>query len=293
MIQEGDDEMAISTNINRMFTAAGRRDMIGASVGAGVVNQPVRTPITTPAPPPGQPISAIDPNILATAVGPLRPTIPDFVRPLPLPTIPVFVPEKTTTQIAQGAINLLNGANQAVVQEAINTAKNRNLAAGALMNYLERRVKVGEVLSEMAAQWSAETKQDFAEAFQMPQDKQDVMDAVVSIAVLNDPDLSDELLVENMPEATDNDLLENRRIVWQYPPPGTVLQPPFLILIAVEHRDTKRAEDVIQTIIGSLVDYQGYKIPRGAVQKLTGRPEGPALNLGTLIRAGNFEIPSR
>jgi hypothetical protein len=224
------------------------------------------------------------PNILATSA--IR-TLPQaFITPQILQSIPLITPQKTTTQIAQGAISLLSGANQVVVQEAVNTAKNRNVAAGSLMNYLERKVKIGEVLSLLAAQWSAETKQDFAEAFQMTQDKLDVMDSIVSIAVLNDPDLSDELLVENMPDATENDLLENRRIVWQYPPPGTVLQPPFLVLLAVEHRDTKRAEDVIQSIVGSLVDYQGYKLPRAAVQKLTGRPiatvVNPALNIAAL-----------
>jgi len=223
---------------------------------------------------------------IVVATPPIMPTPPLVFTPPIIPSIPFLPPQKTTTQIAQGAISLLSGANQAVVQEAVNTAKNRNVAAGSLMNYLERKVKIGEVLSELAARWSAETRQDFAEAFQMPQDKLDVMDSIVSIAILNDPDLSDELLVENMPDATEGDLLENRRIVWQYPPPGTVLQPPFLVLLAVEHRDTKRAEDVIQSIVGSLVDYQGYKLPRAAVQKLTGRTTftavSPALNIAAL-----------
>jgi hypothetical protein len=237
-------------------------------------------------------MATISPGIAATLPGLIGPRIPDLIRPLPLP---VFFPEKTTTQIAQGAIGLLNGASQAVLQEAVNTVKNRNIAASNLMNYLERKVKIGEVLSELAARWSEDTKQDFAEAFQMPKDKLEVMDAIVSISVLNDPDLDEELMVENMSEATDADLLENRRIVWQYPPPGTVLQPPFLILLAVEHRDTKRAEELIQSIIGGLVDYQGYKLPRAAAQKLTGRPAvtavspavtaiSPALNLGSALR---------
>jgi hypothetical protein len=85
---------------------------------------------------------------------------------------------------------------------------------------------------------------------------------------LNDPDLKGELQAENTAEATEGDLLGNRRIVWQYPPPGTVLQPPYLILVAVERTDTRRAEDVIQSILGDLVDHQGYKIPKAAAQKL-------------------------
>jgi hypothetical protein len=276
--------MAINTNIERMNGGGGRVDLTRSPVERVEVKQPAPTPTTTPAHPPAQPMMSTTPNILATST--IRPIPQVLFTPPILPSIPFFTPQKTTTQIAQGAISLLSGANQAVVQEAVNTAKNRNVAAGSLMNYLERKVKIGEVLSELAAQWSVETRQDFAEAFQMPQDKPDVMDAIVSIAILNDPDLSDELLVENMPDATEGDLLENRRIVWQYPPPGTVLQPPFLVLLAVEHRDTKRAEDVIQSIVGSLVDYQGYKLPRAAVQKLTGRPivtaVSPALNIAAL-----------
>ncbi len=272
--------MAINTNFERMDPEGGR-----VVLSRGPVDRvEVKPPAITPTRPPVQPMTPTTPIVVATP--PIMPTPPVVFTPPIIPSIPFFTPQKTTTQIAQGAISLLSGANQAVVQEAVNTAKNRNVAAGSLMNYLERKVKIGEVLSELAARWSVETRQDFAEAFQMPQDKPDVMDSIVSIAILNDPDLSDELLVENMPDATEGDLLENRRIVWQYPPPGTVLQPPFLVLLAVEHRDTKRAEDVIQSIVGSLVDYQGYKLPRAAVQKLTGRPivtaVSPALNIAAL-----------
>jgi len=165
-------------------------------------------------------------------------------------------------------MNLLNGASQPVLQEAIHTIRNRSMAAGSLMNYLERKVIIGEVLNDLAKDWSEETKRDFAEAFQMAVDKLDVMDAIVSIAILNDRDLEDEIRVENTPETTEADLLENRRIVWQYPPPGTILQPPYLILLAVEHRDIQRAEEVIQSIIGELVEHQGFKIPKAAAQKL-------------------------
>lgn len=269
--------MAINANLGRIVTGLGRSGGLSGLTGGDESNQPAALPVPPKAPEatPAQLSGRLgglsfNPNVLAT-----------------LANLPVLLPEKTTTQIAQGASSLLNGASKDVLEEAINTTRNRRVAADNLMNYLERKVKIGEVLSELAARWSAETKQDFAEAFQMPQDKLEVMDAIVSISVLNDPDLKDELLVENMSEATDADLLENRRIVWQYPPPGTVLQPPFLILLAVEHRDTKRAEDVIQSIIGSLVDHQGYKLPRAAVQKLTGRPTvtavNPALNLGSAL----------
>jgi hypothetical protein len=178
--------------------------------------------------------------------------------------------DKTTTQIAQGAMNQLRGAAPAVIREAVNNIKNKNIAAGQLLNTLERRTRVGEVLNELANDWSAETKADFAEAFQMPNnaDKLPVMDAMVSIAILNDPDLKNELLAENTSDASQNDMLENRRIVWQWPQPGTPFTPPYLIMVAVEHQDTAAAQKIIDSTIGDLVDFQGFKIPTAAANKL-------------------------
>jgi hypothetical protein len=260
--------MAIKGNLGGMLSTMGR--------GNTSFIRPDKQLDTATAPPkinsasPGRPDTfSINPNAVTT--------LTDSITVLP--NLPIFLPEKTTTQIAQSAIALLNSASQAVLQEGVNTVKNRRVEAGNLMNYLERKVKIGEALSQLAAQWSADTKQDFAEAFQMTQDKLEVMDVIVSLAVLNDPDLTEELQIENTPETTTDDLLENRRIVWQYPPPGTVLQPPFLVLLAVEHRDTKRAEEVLQSIIGVLVDHEGYKLPRAAVQKLTGRTTFTAADL--------------
>lgn len=176
------------------------------------------------------------------------------------------------TQMARGAIQQLNNANPAVLKEAIITIKNKNIPGGGLMNYLERKVKVGEVLNVFAKDWSTETKEDFASpnTFNMDINKLDVnvMDSIVSIAILNDPDLEDEIKIENTPDTTENDLLSNRRVVWQYPEPGTPLDPPYLVLVAVEHQDIAKAEDIVQSIMGELVNHEGYKIPRGAAQKL-------------------------
>ena len=233
-------------------------------------------------PPPGQPITEVpsagapamtflNPAALATAV---IPGIRDVgIRTPPVFEIPplVFRPvDKTATQIAQGAMNQLRGAAPAVIREAVSTIKNKNISAGGLLNHLERRTRVGEVLNELANDWSAETKQDFAEAFQMPNnaDKLPVMDAMVSIAILNDPDLKNELLAENTREGSQADLLENRRIVWQWPQPGTAFTPPYLIMVAVEREDTSQAQKIIDSIIGDLVDFQGFKIPTAAANKL-------------------------
>jgi len=182
----------------------------------------------------------------------------------------VFQVNKTTTQIAQGAMNQLRGAAPGVIREAVSTIKNKNIAAAQLLNHLERKTRVGEVLNELANDWSAETKQDFAEAFQMTNsaDKLPVMDAMVSIAILNDPDLKNELLAENTSDASQADLLENRRIVWQWPQPGTPFTPPYLIMVAVERQDTTQAQNIVQSIIGDLVDFQGYKVPTAAANKL-------------------------
>jgi hypothetical protein len=136
------------------------------------------------------------------------------------------------------------------------------------MNYLERKVKVGEVLNELAKDWEDETQRDFAEAFNMAANKLPVMDSIVSMAVLNDPDLDEELMAENLPEASEADLMENRRITWQYPPAGTTLNPPYVILVAVEHRDVAEAEEVLERIVGQLTTYQGFKLPKTTVAKL-------------------------
>ena len=231
---------------------------------------PAAAPAITPASPILGTVANIPP-ILGLPVQPrppFRPPIdigPIFPFPFPLPP-----QDKTTTQIAQGAMNQLRNATPAAVREAVSNIKNKNIAAGDLINFLERRTRVGEVLNELANDWSAQTKQDFAEAFQMPNtaDKLPVMDAMVSISILNDPDLKNELQAENTTDASQADLLENRRIVWQWPEPGTPFTPPYLIVVAVEKSDTTQAQNIINSIIGDLVDFQGFKIPTAAANKL-------------------------
>ncbi|HEX6283788.1 MAG TPA: hypothetical protein VFZ71_02895 [Pyrinomonadaceae bacterium] len=287
--------MAINRNITMGAIGAGRR--ASEDGGAAPPTPPARggalatavsaaapfmtaPPVSVAAqPPPGQPITeppaASSPASMFVNTAALR-DLRDFgVRTPPVFEIPpvVFRPpivDKTTTQIAQGALNQLRGAAPAAVREAVSNIKNKNIAAGDLLNYLERRTRVGEVLNELANDWSAQTKQDFSEAFQMPNtaDKLPVMDAMVSIAILNDPDLKNELQAENTTEASQGDMLENRRIVWQWPQPGTPFTPPYLMLVAVERQDTTQAQNIIQSIIGDLVDFQGYKIPTAAANKL-------------------------
>jgi len=181
---------------------------------------------------------------------------------------PQFFLPQTTTQLSRGAIKHFETINGAVIEEAISTLRPKKISANGLINYLERKVKIGEILNKPAKNWDKETLQDFAAAFQMEQSKLDVMDAIKSIAILNDPDLEEELLIENTPEVTGDDLLENRRIVWQYPEPGTPIDPPYLVLVAVEHRDVREAENVVKSIIGELVNYQKFKIPKNAAEKL-------------------------
>jgi hypothetical protein len=284
--------MAISRNITMGAIGAGRK-AIEVGGEAPALKPPVRAaagppppgrPFTEPvAPPSSRPFTEpVAPPPAAAAVGPpamtfvnaaALPGIRDFPLHPPIFEIPplVFRPvDKTTTQIAQGAMNQLRGAAPAVIREAASTIKNKNIAAGELLNYLERRTRVGEVLNELANDWSAQTRQDFAEAFQMPNnaDKLPVMDAIVSISILNDPDLKNELLAENTSDASQSDMLENRRIVWQWPQPGTPFTPPYLIMVAVEHQDTSGAQKIIDSIIGDVVDFQGFKVPTAAANKL-------------------------
>ncbi|MCI0490301.1 MAG: hypothetical protein L0229_27225 [Blastocatellia bacterium] len=258
--------MAINLNLTRPATGAGRINLAGTSSPA----KPA-APVTQPAPPASTaPPASIRASLLTAGIA--QPAVA-FPPSVVFPTLPqIFTLPKTATQLAQGAINLLKAASQAVTQEAINAIKNRNVTADNLMTYLERKVIIGEVLNELAKDWSADTKQDFAQAFQMSADKLDVMDAIVSIAILNDPDLKEELQMENTSEVTEGDLLENRPVVWQYPPAGTILQPPYIVLLAVSHTDTRQTEEIINSILGDLVDHQGFKVPRGAAQKLGGAP---------------------
>lgn len=299
--------MAISKNITMGAIGVGRKapsDDAGAAApapkpparsGIGAFASPLTAatsfvaaaPAVAAQPPPGQAIAEAPPAPAAVAptsaflnaaalqaaaipgirdVG-VRPVIPPIFEIPPLIFHPI---DKTTTQIAQGAMNQLRAAAPAALREAVNNIKNKNIAAGQLINTLERRTRIGEILNELANDWSAETKQDFAEAFQMPNtaDKLPVMDAMVSIAILNDPDLKNELLAENTSEASQGDMLENRRIVWQWPQPGTPFTPPYLIMVAVEREDTSGAQKIIDSIIGDLVDFQGFKIPTAAANKL-------------------------
>jgi hypothetical protein len=189
-----------------------------------------------------------------------------FPLPLPLPLPPV-VP-KSVTQLAQGAANQLRATEPPILQEAITTIINTSVIANGLMHYLERKVLIGEVLNRLAANWPGEVRQDFAGAFSMGLDRLAVMDTIVSIAVLNDPDLPRELRAENTPAPTQDDLIERRRVVAQYPPAGTPVQPGQLVLVAVEFEETALAEQVVQSIIGDLVDHQGFKLPSVAAQKL-------------------------
>src|SRR5262249_8790818 len=138
------------------------------------------------------------------------------------------------------------------------------------MPHLEQNVHVAEVLEKLAADWSPETVRVFASALQMEASKTAVMDLIVAIAILNEPDLEAELHGENITDATAGDLIENRRITWQYPPPGTPLTPPYVVLVAVEQVDTSVADSEVQAILGELVDYRGYKIARRA--PASGRP---------------------
>lgn len=200
------------------------------------------------------------------------------------PNIISAILEKTATQLARGAMQQLNNAGTAVRDEAINTIKNRNINPTGLMNYLERRVKVGEALNEMSKDWDPQTQQDLAEAFNMDKAKLAVMDAIVSLAILNDPELEDELRVEHMGDTSQTALLENRRIVWQYPPPGTPLNPPYVVLVAVEHQDLSEAQEVIDEIMGQLTVQEGFKVPKGPVVFKPLKTLSPALMTSALVR---------
>jgi hypothetical protein len=220
----------------------------------------------------------VSPADLRGALSDFRGRLP-IVDRFPIDRFPIDIPElipipisKTATQLAEFAIAQLDGATPAIVREALQTVANKNVRPSGLLDYLERKVRVGEVLNQMAHTWSEQTKADFADrnAFQMDVAKTDVMDAIVSIAILNDDDLENEVRAENLTEATPEELLDNRVVRWQWPAGGTVMSPPYLILVAVEYRAITQAEDEVRKIIGQLVEFDGARLPRTTVQKLGG-----------------------
>jgi hypothetical protein len=224
-----------------------------------------------PQPPPGRAFPPLEPPVLQP---PPRRGFPPpgrgFPFPFPFPE-PVPAPVKTATQLARSAISTLDEGSPEVVGDAVNTLRARGIPGPELLDFLERRVRVGEVLNQMAATWSDATGGDFADAFQMDASRRDVMDAIVAIAILSDPQLDDEILVENTPQTQEQDLLDNRMIVDQWPQGGTVMQPPYMILVAVEYRNVAQAGEVVRSIMDQLAEHEGFKLTRGSVQKIRGR----------------------
>jgi len=268
----------------------GRLNLSGAAPTEGVPSALLRTPaITQPTTSSGGSTSpAILPKINLPAPSKfaalIQPEITKTFDPNILtlrPNILTMVLDKTTTQLARGAIQQLKGIDISLRNTAINTVNARRINPASLMSHLERRVRIGEVLNEMADKWEEDTKQDFAEALNMEVDRLDLMDTIVSLAILNDPDLEDELRIENLSDPTEEDLLSDRRIVWQYPPPGTPLDPPYMVFVAVEHQEFTEAQEIIDSILGQLTTHEGFKVPKVGRQRRRrirpGTPERPPI----------------
>lgn len=197
---------------------------------------------------------------------------PPVIFPTPLPFPPVFEPVKTATELARSAIQMLDAAAEEPLNAALSTVKAKRIPGDRLVDYLERRVRVGEVLQKLASHWTQDTREDFGAAFQLGVDKLDVMDLIVAISILSDPDLDDEIRAENLVDAPSQDVLESRHIVWQHPPPGTVLEPPYMVLVAVEHRDVAEAEKVVDSILRQLTVVDGYRLTQAAADRVRGGP---------------------
>ena len=234
-------------------------------------------PFFQPPPPPPPPPPPAPPPGLAIHPGLIRPEIfqPPFGTAFPWPFPPVLPPppvvSKTATQLARSAIVTLDEASPDVLNEAVNTLRGRGIPGPELLDFLERRVRVGEVLNQLAGSWGQNTAADFADAFQMDAGKRDVMDAIVAIAILSDPQLDEEILVENTPQTNEQDLLDNRVIVDQWPPGGSVMQPPYMILVAVEYRNVAEAQELVRSILDQVGEHEGFKLTRTAIQRLRGR----------------------
>jgi hypothetical protein len=174
--------------------------------------------------------------------------------------------------LAQGAVAQLTNVAPAAVTQAINAIVSTGLDGPGIMIYLQRKTHVRVVLDSFAQNWDPSTRTDFADAFRMTPDQNDAMDAIVSLSILNDRDLEAEIIAENTPQTSTADLTDNRKIVWQYPMAGTVLQPPYVILVAVEFRDVASAESTLKAITDQLANYvKGsltLKVPKTVIAKL-------------------------
>jgi hypothetical protein len=234
--------------------------------------QPPPSPLSPPAPtiPIPPPVAAAPDPASIPIRATINPAILAGLQPVFVP--PIFTapppPQRTVTQVAQDAVAQLRGAARDVLSEAVRTLQAKSVAGKDVMSLLERRTRIGEVLSGSSTRWSAETVSDFAAAFQMDATRTATMDLIVALAVLNDPTVEAELRGENMPPATPQDFLQNRKIIYQYPPAGTELTPPYVVLVAVESQDSARADEVVNSILGQLVDFQGYRMPRDAAARL-------------------------
>lgn len=264
--------MAISLNAASSINTLANR--LGAA--AAVVPPPPPVPAAAPPAPPPAPTQ----TLTAPAAAAINPVVarPPILHP-PILQPPIFIPpgilqlppqNKTATQLANGAIAQLNGVAVASITQGLNAVKSKSLDGAGLIPYLERKVRIGEVLNTLAKDWTAATRTDFADAFSMDANNlnNDVVDSIVSIAILNDKDLDGEILAENTPQTTPADLTDNRRIVWQSAPPGTVLNPPYVILVAVEYQDVATAEDTLHAITNQLAaTASGFRLPKTVIQK--------------------------
>ncbi len=265
--------MAIALNALSTAATTGARLVLNPNVPAA----PASAPPIAAAPAPAAPVAATAPAIAqaATSINPalLQATTvfrPPIIFP-PTTVLPAPVPQnRTTTQLASGAITQLAGVVPAIVTQSINAIKSKSLDGPGLIPYLERKVRIGEVLNDLAQDWTAATRSDFASAFSMDPNtmNNDVADSIVSLAILNDKDLDAEILAENTPATTNADLTDNRRIVWQSVPPGTVLNPPYVIMVAVEYQDVATASTVLQSITNQLgTSGSGFRLPAAVIQK--------------------------
>jgi hypothetical protein len=188
--------------------------------------------------------------------------------------VPRYQGSRTSSILARSAFMMLEQAPKENLDLALNTLANKNIPAERLIEELERSpFSFQQVLSELARGWRQEDINGFAEKFGMPKEQLDVMDAIVSLAILNDPALEPRLRAENQVPSTPTDFLSSRRVIWQSVEPGSVLNPPYVILIAVEAVDTAMPNEVVQSILGQLGVFRGYKLPQAAVARLSGSPE--------------------
>lgn len=172
------------------------------------------------------------------------------------------------TDLARKKADSLGKSRPEDLTEAMNAIKNKNIAPGNVFAHLDKNTDVGFELDKEAEDMSDETVNNIATMFGTDPKKKGVINNIISLGLLNAEGVEEAIEEEQLDEPSNEDVLRNRRIIWQHPEPGTVMEPPYLIVVAVEHRDVQKAKDARKDFAGLLIKHRNFKVPTNIATRL-------------------------